>query len=121
MIKTDKVKYHTKTQEEFDWLMGELRDARCKWGNAYLPTLPPETVCWENYLSNTSIYLKNKKITCSDFDFFKSEPEYDTYEFIEVSDIMKKEKETITDEPSEQDDKQQKIKKIIYNIEVYFE
>lgn len=43
------------------------------------------------------------------------------FERVEVSELMENEEKTITDEPSEQEDKPKKIKKIVYTTEVYFE
>ena len=31
IIKTDKVVYRTRTQEEYDWLMEKLEEAGCEW------------------------------------------------------------------------------------------
>lgn len=91
MIKTDKVKYHTKTQEEYDWLMGELDEAGCEWCSGSLPT---EINRWARYFAETCICLNDKKMTHSDFDFYKNESKCKDYEFIEVSDLMEEETET---------------------------
>lgn len=91
MIKTDKVIYHTRTQDEYDWLMRELEDADCYWGNGELATKG-------NYyymcLSATCIWVNDKTITTDGIDFYKDNLKYKDYEFIEVSDIMLPYKDT---------------------------
>lgn len=91
MIKTDKVIYHTRTQEQYDWLMRELEDADCQWSNGKLATQVNE---YDSYSSDTCIWVEHKTITIADVDFYKNESEYKDYEFIEVSDIMPKYKDT---------------------------
>lgn len=117
MIKTDKVVYRTRTQEEYDWLMEKLEKAGCEWGSGSLPT---EINYWVRNFAETCICLNDKRMIHSGFAFFKAESEYKNYEFIEVSDLMENEKIT-TNELIEQEDKQRKIKKIVYTTEVYFE
>lgn len=121
MIKTDKVIYRTRTQEEYDWLMEKLEEAECMWAGGSFPTSPKQADNWERYSTETCIDCEKERITFADFDFYKNESDYKDHELIEVSDLMESEKKTITNEPIEQVDKPQKIKKIIYNIEVYFE
>ena len=91
MIKTDKVIYHTRTQEEYDWLMEQLEDADCCWGNGELATKG-------NYyymcLYATCIRVNDKTITADGIDFYKDNSKYKDYEFIEVSDIMHPYKDT---------------------------
>lgn len=77
-----------------------------------------------------------KKLTYAGFDFYKNESDYKDYEFIEVSDLMENEMKTeILDKLEtmneylnnklkkleEEDDESQKIKKVVYTTEVYFE
>lgn len=87
MIKTDKAIYHTRTQEEYDWLMEKLEAGGFKWDGG----ISPERVDnWKEYLSETCIRLDDQKITYANFDFYnnKSYSDYKGYEFIEVSDLM---------------------------------
>ena len=91
MIETDKVIYHTKTQEEFNWLMRELEEAGCVWlSGAKLPKID----VFSEYGLNCCIRLANQRMTYQNFDFYKNEPDYKDYEFIEVSDLMEDEEET---------------------------
>lgn len=87
MIKTDKVIYRTKTQEEYDWLMEKLEAVGCKWAYGNLPT---EVNSWGRYSTETCINLEDETITFEAFVFFKSDSEYKDYDFIEVSDLMKR-------------------------------
>lgn len=118
MIKTDKVIYRTRTLGEYNWLMKKLEADGFTWDDGNLPT---EVNNWRWYFNETCIDFKDKIITSGDSDLYENDQDYKDYEFIEVSDLMESEKKTITNEPIEQVDKPQKIKKIIYNIEVYFE
>ena len=134
MIKTDKVVYRTRTQEEYDWLMEKLEKAGCEWGSGSLPT---EINHWVRNFAETCICLNDKRMMHSGFAFFKAESDYKDYEFIEVSDLMEDDEPEILDkledlkhiedefkglcEKYEQKDKSQKIKKIVYTTEVYFE
>lgn len=113
MIKTDKVIYRARTREEYDWLMEKLDEAGCEW---YTERKPTGLDIFYTYKSDTCIFVEDKKLTYTHSDSCKNELDY---EFIEVSDLMENEK--ITDEPSEQEDKPKKIKKIVYTTEVYFE
>lgn len=88
MIKTDKVIYRTRTQEEYDWLMEKLEEAGCKWVFGGLPTAPKEVGSWKEYLSETCIRLDDQMITYANFNFYKNASDYKDYEFIEVSDLM---------------------------------
>ena len=79
--------------------------------------------------------LENKKIFYMYFAFYNGNPDFKDYEIIEVSDLMENDEETeILDKLEdlkrienefknlkEDDDKSQKIKKIVYTTEVYFE
>lgn len=118
IIKTDKVVYRTRTQEEYDWLMEKLEEAGCEWRSR--SKLFDLNLFFE-YSPYFAVRLKNKKASYSVLDSYTNNRNYKYYDFIEVSDLMENEKKTITDEPSEQEDKQQKIKKIVYTTEVYFE
>lgn len=91
MIKTDKVIYHTKTQEEYDWLMAHLVNENCLWA---VGIFPKSLDVFSIYESQTCIRVTKKVIDYSCLDFYKNEDGYSEYEFIEVSDIMEnKEKE----------------------------
>lgn len=133
MIKTDKVVYRTRTQEEYDWLMEKLEKAGCEWGSGSLPT---EINHWVRNFAETCICLNDKRMRHSGFAFFKAESDYKDYEFIKVSDLMENEKKTeildkletmneqLKDELKklkEENDESQKIKKVVYTTEVYFE
>lgn len=91
MIKTDKVIYRTRTQEEYDWLMRELEDADCWWNSESPPT---SVNYWEKYFSDTCIFLDDKSITFGEYDSYKKDPQYKYCEFIEVSDLMHQYKDT---------------------------
>lgn len=119
MIKTDKVVYRTRTQEEYDWLMEKLDEEGCRWENGEQPRTA--RVRFRDFRSDLCIHLENKKIFHACFAFLNGHPGFRDYEILEVSDMMENEKKTITDEPSEQEDKQQKVKKVVYTTEVYFE
>lgn len=118
MIKTDKVIYRARTREEYDWLMEKLDEAGCEWRSR--SKLFDLNLFFE-YSPYFAVRLKNKKASYSVLNSYTNNRNYKYYDFIEVSDLMENEKKTITDEPSEQEDKQQKIKKIVYTTEVYFE
>lgn len=132
-LKTDKVIYHTKTQEEFDWLMEQLQEADCEWQGGGSPISGKE-VC-DSTKSNSYIWVGNKTISFSDEDYLYDYMDNLDYEIIEVSDLMENEEESeILDKLEDlkrienefkniekEDDKSQKIKKIVYTTEVYFE
>lgn len=133
MIKTDKVVYRTRTLKEYDWLMEKLGEAGCVWIDGRKPV---ESAKFFMYKSDTCIFVEDKKLTYSDFDFYKNESDYKDHEYIEVSDLMESEKKTeildkleilnehLEDELKKlekEDDESQKIKKIVYTTEVYFE
>lgn len=94
MIKTDKVVYRTRTQEEYDWLMEKLEEVGFMWASGSLPTAPRQADNWERYSTKTCINCENERIVFADFDFYKNESDYKDYKFIEVSDLMETEKET---------------------------
>lgn len=91
MIKTDNVIYRTRTQEEYDWLMEKLEADGLRWVTGCLPT---KSNIWRRYFTETCISLKYKMITFAGFDFYKNDPSYKDYEFIEVSDLMHTYKDT---------------------------
>ena len=115
--------------------MEKLEENGLRWACGSLPTAPEEADNWEGYLSETCIYLDDKMITYADFNFCKTELDFKDYEYIEVSDLMENEEESeILDKLEDlkrienefkniekEDDKSQKIKKIVYTTEVYFE
>lgn len=85
MIKTDKVIYHTRTLEQFDWLMKQLEEDGCMWVNGELAT---KGKFYYRYLSATCIWLYGRTITYGDYDYYKKNTqEYNGWEFIEISDI----------------------------------
>lgn len=121
MIKTDKVIYRTRTQEEYDWLMDRLDEAGCKWTDGR--SLIDYDEEWDSAMSDSHIWVGNKAISYSYPEFF-----YDYYkdrqdfEIMEVSDPMKSEKETeAQDKTEEGTDAQEKIeaihKQVISQIE----
>lgn len=135
MIKTDKVVYRVRNREEHDWLMKKLDEAGCEWKNGSPPIDDDED--WNSAMSDSNIWVKNKTISYSYPEFF-----YDYYkgrqdfEIMEVSDLMENEKKTeildkletmneqLKDELKklkEENDESQKIKKVVYTTEVYFE
>lgn len=85
MIKTDKVIYRTRTQEEYDWLMQELEKAGCRWMDG---TKPSKLAIFYIHISNTYIYIKDKKLSYGGYDHYRLY--HNSEECIEVSDIMKK-------------------------------
>lgn len=91
MIKTDKVIYRTRTQEECDWLMDKLEIGGCKWSDGDLPT---EFNNWIRYSTETCIDSKDKIMGYAGFDFYKGRSKFNDYEFIEVSDLMHPYKDT---------------------------
>lgn len=135
MIKTDKVIYRTRTQEEYDWLMKKLEEAGLRWVNGCFPTASKGDNNWREYFSETCIRTDDEGIAFADFDFYKNESDFKDYEIIEVSDIMEDEEDgEILDKLEDlkrienefkklekEDDESQKIKKIVYTTEVYFE
>ena len=133
MIKTDKVIYRTRTLKEYNWLMTELNDAGCRWNEGGQPR--PGRVLFGDFLADTCIRLENKKIFYMYFAFYNGNPDFKDYEIIEVLHIMEDEEESeILDKLEDlkrienefkklekEDDESQKIKKIVYTTEVYFE
>lgn len=135
-MKTDKVIYRTRTQEEYDWLMEQLEEAGCEWLGGGSPICGNE-ICDS---AKSDSYISTDKKTLSFLDeellnyYFKN-PNGDCRKLIDVSDIMEDKEETeILDKLEdlkrienkfknlkEEDDESQKIKKIVYTTEVYFE
>lgn len=103
MIKTDKVVYRTRTQEEYNWLMGKLEEAGLLWASGNLPTAPEVADNWREYLSETCIDFNDEKIVFANFDFYKNKSNYIDYEFIEVSGLMQTEKETDAKDKTEEE------------------
>lgn len=103
MIKTDKVIYHVKTVKEYDWLMRNLKTKDIQ--------LPAKTFHSEPDLG---VLLKNGIVLIDNYTFFQKSKNYNNnkLDHIEVSGIM---------EYKEEDNESQKIKKIVYTTEVYFE
>lgn len=135
MIKTDKVMYKVGAQKEYYWLMDKLEAAGCEWLGGGCPSDDDET--WILDISDYCIWVEKKTISYSEVEFF-----YDyykdrlDYEIIEVSDLMENEKKNEVLDKLEamnkyldnelenlekEDDESQKIKKIVYTTEVYFE
>lgn len=85
MIKTDEVIYRIRTQEEYDWLMQELEKAGCRWMDG---TKPSKLAIFYIHISNTYIYIKDKKLSYGGYDHYRLY--HNSEECIEVSDIMKK-------------------------------
>ena len=88
MIKTDKVVYRTRTQEEYDWLMRELEEANCWWDTGEDDELPTRENVYNAYSSSTGIALYDKYISYGNIDYLRNNQALENYEFIEVSDIM---------------------------------
>lgn len=103
MIKTDKVIYRTRTQEEYDWLMKKLEEAGLRWVNGCFPTASKGDNNWREYFSETCIRTDDEGIAFADFDFYKNESDYKDYEFIEVSDLMETEEETDAQDKTEEE------------------
>ena len=135
MIKTDKAVYRVRTQEEHDWLMYELDEAGCEWESGSPPIDDDED--WNSAMSDSHIWLRDKIISYSFpeffYDYYKDSQDY---EIIEVSDLMENEMKTellekletlnehLEDELKKSkkgDNESQKIKKVVYTTEVYFE
>lgn len=135
MIKINNVIYRTRTQEEYDWLMEKLEAAGCEWSSGEHPSDYDKN--WILNISDYCIWVNEKIILFSNVEYFYDDyKDTQNYEIIEVSDLMESEKKTeildkleILNEHLEDelkkiekgDDEQQKIKKIVYTTEVYFE
>lgn len=135
MIKTDKVIYRTRTQREYNWLMEKLEEAGCRWYFGQKATDCDDT--WEMYESETCIPVDNKELKYMSLIYYEEHlDEFKNYDYIEVSDLMENEMKTellekletlnehLEDELKKSkkgDNESQKIKKIVYTTEVYFE
>ena len=142
MIKTDSVIYHTKTQKEYDWLIEKLEENNCTWESPY----KADWGNWQEFMSDTGVQVVENVMQQINYRYYLDNMDcmsFGKYEFIEVSDIMEDEDESeildkledlkrIEDEfknlcekydeqYDEQKDKTQKIKKIVFTTEVYFE
>lgn len=134
MIKTDKVIYRTKTLEEYDWLMDKLDEVWCEWQGGGSPICGKE-VC-DSTKADSYICVENETISFLDEDYLYDYMDNQDFKLIEVSDLMENEKKTeILDkletmneylnnklrELEKEDNESQKIKKVVYTTEVYFE
>lgn len=90
-IKTDNVIYHTKTQQEYDWLMEQLEKAECRW---YFEKTNKNKDIFGKWKSKTCICLIKNYITYSSLEFYEKDKNFSDYEFIEVSDLMQPYKDT---------------------------
>lgn len=134
LIRIDKAVYRVRNREEHDWLMKKLDEVGCTWGNG-CPPIDDED--WSLAMSDSHIWVRKKTISYSEarffYDYYKDRQDYVIFE---VSDIMENEKkievldklETMNEHLNnklkkleEEDDESQKIKKVVYTTEVYFE
>lgn len=106
MIKTDKVIYRTRTQEEYDWLMQELEREGCEWDPIKKPT---EFDAFSICKSDTHIFVYNKQLTYGGGEHRKKF--YKGQEHIEVSDLMEEETEA-QDKTEEESDAQKELEAI---------
>ena len=87
MIKTDRVIYRTRTQEEYDWLIEKLGESGCRWYFGQKVTDYEDT--WEIYGSETCIPIENKELTYTSLTYYRENPDdFENYDYIEVSDLM---------------------------------
>lgn len=103
MMKTDKVIYRTRTQDEYNWLMEKLEEAGCVWAGGSSPTAPKQADNWRRYFTETCVNCEDERIVFADFDFYKNESDYKDYKFIEVSDLMETEKEPDAQDKTEEE------------------
>lgn len=92
-MKTDKVIYHTKSQQEYDWLMQKLGKAGCKWSSGQEPTKHIKNY-WCISKENTLVFVNNRVLTCSTIKIYNGRRKNLKDEFIEVSNIMPSCKDT---------------------------
>ena len=89
MIKTDKVIYRTRTQEEYDWLMEKLDEAGCKWLGGDSP-ISGKVLC--DSIKSDFYILTDKKtlsfVTEELLNYYFNDLNGDCFEVIEVSDLM---------------------------------
>ena len=88
-MNTNKAVYHTKTREEYDWLMQELEKAGCNWLSGEKPT---KCDMVGPFASETYIFVSNKELT------FETREDYrfchEGNQYIKVSDLMQPYKDT---------------------------
>lgn len=101
MIKTDKVIYHTRTQEEYNWLMEKLEAAGCKCNVSQIP--PTKMDGWRDYGSETGLLVLKNVIWHLNFVDEIDDIDTKDYEFIEVSELMEDEKETGAQDKTEEE------------------
>ncbi len=89
MIKTDRVIYRTRTQEEYDWLMAKLDEAGCE--VAINPLLQGFKYTWSIHMADTCVWVENKTIRFTGINYYETNKAYEDYEYIEVSDLMENE------------------------------
>lgn len=137
MIKTDRAIYRTRRPEDYDWLMDKLEEADCEWQGGGSP-ISGKCIC-DSAKSDSYIRVDKKAISFSDEDYWnydEGSPGNKDDVLIEVSDLMENEKkaeildklkvmnrhlENELKKIEEEDDETQKIKKVVYTTEVYFE
>lgn len=102
MIKTDKVVYRVRTQEEFFWIIDRLDEAGCKWWNGSPPIDDDED--WNSAMSDSHIWVNKKTISYSYPEFFYvSYKDRQDFEIIEVSEVMEDEEETEAQDKTEKE------------------
>ena len=93
MIKTDKVVYRVRTQEEFFWIIDRLDEAGCKWIDGRFPGDYDEEWVSPKWVSH--IWVRNEKISCSNTEcFYEYYKDRQDFEIMEVRDLMEEETET---------------------------
>lgn len=104
MIKTDKVIYRTRTQEEYDWLMEKLDEAGCKWLGGDSP-ISGKVLC--DSIKSDFYILTDKKtlsfVTEELLNYYFNDLNGDCFEVIEVSDLMETEEETEAQDDTEEE------------------
>ena len=104
MIKTDKVVYRTRTQEEYDWLMDRLDEAGCKWLGGDSP-ISGKVLC--DSIKSDSYILADKKtlsfVTEELLNYCFDDLNGDCFEVIEVSDLMETEKDPDAQDKTEEE------------------
>lgn len=104
MIKTDKVIYRTRTQEEYNWLMDRLEEADCEWLGGDSP-ISGKVLC--DSIKSDSYILADKKtlsfVTEELLNYYFNDLNGDCFEVIEVSDLMETEEETDAQDKTEEE------------------
>lgn len=104
MIKTDKVVYRARTQEEYDWLMDRLDEAGCKWLGGDSP-ISGKVLC--DSIKSDSYILTDKKtlsfVTEELLNYYFDDLNGDCFEVIEVSDLIENEEETDAQDKTEEE------------------